>query len=834
MGRANASLSGLSTSMMRFGALSAGSIILIEREFGRFDKAIRHATSVTDTTERQFREMAEMALDASVQWNKMATDTAQAFYYLGSAGLTATEQMQAFNGTIMLSRAMGSELEETVQGLIDVVKAFGLQFSDTQAIADQLTKTVISANLHFGDLDHALAYVASTARLTNNTLAETNAMLGIMANAGIRGSMAGTTLRRAMTNLMSPTGEMSELIYELGLHVYDSMGRMRPFIEIMGEIGDKIRTLPESYRNMIFEVLFGRRAIAGQITLFNYGSKALRQYADEIANSGGMTEKVAKKQMKSFLDVMGQLWQDIRRTAITLGEQMAPALERVSARLREQIGTFREYITANSGAVLETMKWLTLIGGASLIFPPIILVLAALTRQFVGLTSAILNTAVALVKFGWGSQVMLPFLTILTTIYTIRALLQKEGLWSGVVESLMGVWDEVIAGTQDRFKTLEWLWYRFAQRVADYASAVSYDKLHGGTEGMSAFLSGWNDERTTAEMERFSKAYNAAEQQTMDAMKKSWKDDVVPAAKEIGDALSNAMDAVGESMRKDFANLIPIVQEGMEKILPASVAGEMKKAQARIAQIVDTVRDMVRIFRTEPSTIFGYFKTTGLIEFDQKMKELRKRWFEAAQAAETYGQEAGPIRAAWSGALTEMFSGSLDSIRTWKDAFVDTLKEVHSSWETTFSDLLNGTYADAITLKNIFEDMFLSILTAFNNMVAQIAAENLLYKIFGGDTTRTYGMSNLSTLLKSLLSGEQSGSYSGSVTDTSWYSPSSYDDWAAGAGTQKLAVAINVENTGTAVSLRQTSQYFNGRQYVINAVMEEYNANPSFRNALGK
>ena len=100
MSSAQMSLASLSRTFTRTGAVAVGSIALITREFGKFDKAIRHATSVSETTEEQFKAMSDMALDASVKWNKAATDTAQAFYFLGSAGLTVTEQMQAFMDTI--------------------------------------------------------------------------------------------------------------------------------------------------------------------------------------------------------------------------------------------------------------------------------------------------------------------------------------------------------------------------------------------------------------------------------------------------------------------------------------------------------------------------------------------------------------------------------------------------------------------------------------------------------------------------------------------------------------------------------------------------------------
>ena len=79
MGIANSSIMRLTRTFAKMGAVTVGSLLLIEREFGRFDKAIRHATSVSETNAEQFKQMSDMALDASVKWNKAAKATAQAF-----------------------------------------------------------------------------------------------------------------------------------------------------------------------------------------------------------------------------------------------------------------------------------------------------------------------------------------------------------------------------------------------------------------------------------------------------------------------------------------------------------------------------------------------------------------------------------------------------------------------------------------------------------------------------------------------------------------------------------------------------------------------------------
>lgn len=773
VGRVNASLASLNRTFVRFGAVALGSLTLIEREFGKFDKAIRHATSVSETTEAQFRQMSEMALDASVRWNKAATDTAQAFYYLGSAGLTVTEQMQAFNDTIMLSRAMGSELSQTVEGMVDIVRAFGLEFANSRDIADQLTKTVISSNLHFQDLDHALSYVSSTARLTNNTLAETNAMLGVMANAGIKGSMAGTVLRRAMTNLMSPTGEMAGLMYELGLRIYDDTGKMKPFIQIMGEISDKLEGVSDAYKNMVFEVLFGRRAIAGQITLFNYGSTALRKYANEIKNAGGTTEKVAGKQMKAFSEVLGQMGQEVKRAAIEIGGTLAPAIERVGNTIRSRLEIFRAYVAANREAIAETLKWTIVFGTIALIGPPVLLIFTNLVTQLGALTAA-------MIKFGVATFTN-PFVVLLLSLYTFRAIAKKEGFWEDVWSTFKSYLDKIAKYAEDKFKT-----------VAYFITQIASGRYNP------------NDPYNQFELEQFAHNWEV-----------EWGNvsDVLSASQEvIKEKAGYIADALREALAEDIPVAMGIFKKAMDGLSPK--IGEIAEA---IKKALGEVKGMYKVFMQDPKDPFGIIAWQA----EQSRKKIEEWGNELETVREILtGKDMSKIANGWREALEKMFQPMPGTGTTWGTMFVDALTDIRTAWADTIGDMLN----EGTTFKNFLENMFLSILQAFNRMVAQIMANEMLYALFGGKM----GMGTGIPRLRDFVAGVSGGS-----SRTEVLNPITPDFGSYMQSMQKaVPVAINIENNGVPVSARVAGQHWNGREYVVSVVMDEYNTNPNFRNAL--
>jgi len=841
---ANTSLQSLARTSMRVGAALIADITIIMREYGKFDKAIRHATSVSELSQAQFEQMSKMALDASVQWNKAASETAQAFYYLGSAGLTATEQMDAFNHTIMLSRAMGSDLSMTVEGLVDIVRAFGLEFENTAHIADILTKTVISSNQHFSDLDKALSYAGATAAFTNNTLEETTAMLGIMANAGIKGSMAGTVLRRALANLVSPTAAMSDLIYELGLNVYDSTGQMKPFIDIMGQISDAMAGASEEYRNMVFKVLFGVRAIGGQIALFNYGSQAIKKYADEIKNAGGVTEQVAEKQMKAFTEQLGKLYREAQRIAISLGGLLAPAIGRVAGRLIENARGMDEYIKTNSKAIAESLKWVTVIGASALLIPPLALMLTSLANQFTQLSVAMGKMVITGLSIGW--KLAGPYMVILSTLYVIRALLKKEGFWDDVVDFFVSWIDRVIDGTKEGFKKVVWLFHKNTRRMADLQSAWRYQQKHPEGDAMGPALAGWDESRTRKEWERFDRAFR----QTSDDFAKLMGDVgevVLPPLKDAGkllaDSLSNAIEATSASLKEDLGKLEGILEIGLGA-LSNVIPEPMKKAYDELKKGLDSLGLLIDAFMQE-SPFAKFYE--WLDEFNAKVRESRAKWEEAHKPIVAQTKQLGSkMGNAWNNALREMFDPTEGFIITWKDLFFDVFSNIRSEWSNTISSILDDTYEGAITFKNIIDDMINAVRRSFTKLIADLTANQLLFSLLGKNVRGLQmGTAKWGDIFR-WMSGQDRTGFEGGLSAKNFqlienpytgpYSPGSdYGiegiDYTGGLTpkTAVPAISFNLNNQTTMpVTAKPAGTSFNGKQWVVDVVLEEMRTNRGF------
>ena len=782
MRRAATSLTSLTRSFVKLGAVAVGSLFLIEREFGKFDKAIRHATSVSETTQEQFKKMSDMALDASVQWNKAATNTAQAFYFLGSAGLTVNEQLAAFNDTIMLSRAMGSELGQTVEGVVDIVRAFGLEFQNITSIADQLTKTVISSNQQFRTLSQALSYGASTARLANNTLAETTAMLGVMANAGIKGSMAGTVLRRAITNLMSPTGAMAGLIYELGVNIYDSTGKMNPFINIMGQISDQLKGTSDEYKNMVFEVLFGRRAIAGQIVLFNYGSEALQEYANSIRDAGGTTERVAGKQMKAFTEQLGRLWREIQRLAIVAGDTLAPAIERVSEALRTRVEAFRGFVEANREAVASSLRWTAALSVMLLIGGPLLLLVASLATKMVALAAVITN----------------PFIALVASLYVLRA------VWKQTSRELI----------QEARETMEALAYKQVGgagiALGSAALGASFGLMVGGAPGAGvggAVGLGLGIFEARRAKQVFQNYVETGREASID-FSKVWKE---------------AFEATKKQMQVDFSAGAGFIDTTLE-----NTGGLVGKLAGNFKEYIASIKALFGAFMAEPDVRHRKM-VERLNNLNTELREFIRASNEAASAGANFSKQTGYLADEWGNAVRAVFE-PLGRGPTWSKSFVTALDDVQSAWSSAIVNLTQ----EGSNFGDFMDNMFQGVLDAFFRMLSEIMAADLLHAIVGDKVERPFNTATTMGFIKGLL-GLDTGTARGGLqvqpsTAGQWQMPSTSGGFAAQVG----KIAINVENKGAPVNLRETGRSYNGKQLIINAVMEAYDTDPSVRDALNR
>ncbi|MBO8181117.1 MAG: phage tail tape measure protein, partial [Archaeoglobus sp.] len=325
------SLSGLQKAALVAGsALGALAVKKSIDAFASFDDALQKSIAIMGDVDEAMREkLANTAREVAKELAISHEEAARSYYYLASAGLSAAEALKAMPEVAKLAKAGALDMAEATDIATDIMTAFGQSVEDLTHINDVLIATVTKSNTNLQQLGEAMKYLAPSAHAVGWSLEEMSAAVGLLSNAGIKASQAGTYLRQVIAQLLDPTDEAKETLEKLGLTVED----VNPKTNSLADILQKLKESGASASDIM--QIFGVRAGTAVLALMDQGVPALRQFTEEVKNAGGITDKVAKTQMESFREQMNRIKSILTDIAITIGGTLAPKLEEFAGKLSE-------------------------------------------------------------------------------------------------------------------------------------------------------------------------------------------------------------------------------------------------------------------------------------------------------------------------------------------------------------------------------------------------------------------------------------------------------------------------------------------------------------------
>ncbi|MFA6768893.1 MAG: phage tail tape measure protein [Parabacteroides sp.] len=285
--------------------------------FSGFDDAMRQVQAVTSSTTEQFSALTAEARQLGADTSFTAQEAASGMRILGQAGFDANEILSAMPSTLDLSRASMTGLDTTVDIMTSTMRSFQIEASDTSLAADVMAYAANASATDVTGLGEAMKYTAPLAHQMGWTLQETAAAIGILSNAGIKGSMSGTVLRNSITRLISPTKNVVLALESYGI----SLEEVNPKTHSLAEILDVLSAKGVSAGDIM--KIFGMRAGPGMMALLNQGSTALRNLTTELDNSTGYAKKAAEEMDAGLGGAIRILKSSIEGLEITIGEDLA-------------------------------------------------------------------------------------------------------------------------------------------------------------------------------------------------------------------------------------------------------------------------------------------------------------------------------------------------------------------------------------------------------------------------------------------------------------------------------------------------------------------------------
>lgn len=327
------------------GALGTASVAAI-KVGSDFEAQMSRVQAISGATGAELENLRNQAIQLGADTSFSASEAAQGMENLAAAGFTTSEIMDAMPGLLDLAAAAGEDLAASSDIAASTLRGFGLAASDAGHVADVLAENANRTNSSVAETGEAMKYIAPLARAAGISMEETAAAIGIMANAGIQGSQAGTTLRGALSRLSKPTDDMVGVMEQLGISFYDSEGKMKSLSDQVGMLRTAMQGMTDEQKNNVLVTLYGQESLSGMLALINEGEGSLTQLTESFRECDGAAQQAATtmqdnlqgaiEQMKGSLETLGiVLYDSVSEPLKNLAQQATEAINQLTTAFQE-------------------------------------------------------------------------------------------------------------------------------------------------------------------------------------------------------------------------------------------------------------------------------------------------------------------------------------------------------------------------------------------------------------------------------------------------------------------------------------------------------------------
>lgn len=338
----------------------------------QFDKQMSdtQATLGLAKDDKQLTAIRQQARDIGATTAFSPTDVARTQSVLAKSGFNGDAILKSTESTVNLALASDLDIADAADIITNMQSAFNMPIDEIQRVADVMTKGFTSSNSNLMDFGEAMKYVAPIAEAAGASIEDTTALLGVLADNGIKGSMAGTAASAMFTRLQAPVGQAADALSELGVKTKDGKGNMLPIANILKKINGSFKTnkLGTAQQAEYLKVIFGEEAMKGAIKLIDAaGNGKLSEKHNTVTQSKGATAQIARVKVDNLdgdLKNLFSAWEDVR---IEVLDGQSSALRKLAVSATEWLTKVGAWAKANP-ALVGTLSKVTagvtaLIGG---------------------------------------------------------------------------------------------------------------------------------------------------------------------------------------------------------------------------------------------------------------------------------------------------------------------------------------------------------------------------------------------------------------------------------------------------------------------------------------
>ena len=712
-----------------------------------FDSAMSQVSAVSGATGDEFDALRDKAREMGAKTKFSAAEAAEAMNYMAMAGWKTSDMLSGIEGIMNLTAASGEDLATTSDIVTDALTAFGLSAGDSGHFADILAAASSNANTNVSMMGETFKYVAPIAGAMGYSAEDTAEAIGLMANAGIKSSQAGTSLRKILTELNGEVKISTDSLGEVVIQTSNTDGSMRSLNEILADCRATFSKLSESEQAAAAETLAGKTAMSGFLALMNAApsdiqklESAISTCSDSMGGYNGTAEKMAAVMQDNLTGQLTILKSQLQELAIAFGEILMPVIRDVVAFIqgfidklngldegtKETIAKIALFAAAAGPVLIVVGKIISAIGTIMTILPAVSGAISTVTGVFGALNAVMLANPIALV-----------IAAIVALVATFAVLWNKcdafrefwINLWTGIKDFFAGIWEgikSVFSGVVDFIRDNWQGLLLFLVNPIAGAFKLIYDNCESFREFWNNLWTGIK-EGFSAVWEGIKETCSAAWSAIKEGASAAWsaiKDTVCSAGAAISEALSKAWNSIKENTSAAWNNIREAVGNAWEHMKSAgssavsaireTVTGAWQHIKTSTLETWNSVKESV-------SSAWSNIKS----EVSESMNHMKEKVSEGWNAIkERTSSLWGGIKdhvVSIAGEMREKFSSTIASVAEAFSAKLNRMKE------TTAAGLSNIASSVSSALSGIREKVssgMSSIISglsgAFSNVVSGI------------------------------------------------------------------------------------------------------------------
>ena len=426
-----------------------------------FDTAMSQVGAVSGATGKDLDALRDKAREMGSKTKFSASEAAEAMNYMAMAGWKTSDMLSGIEGIMNLAAASGEDLASTSDIVTDALTAFGLTAADSGHFADILAAASSNANTNVSMMGETFKYCAPIAGALGFSAEDTAEAIGLMGNAGIKSTQAGTALRTIMSNLSGEVKICGSNIGEVTIATTNADGSMRDLSAILADCRTAFGGLSESEKAAAAEALVGKNAMSGFLALMNAAPADIEKVSSAIANCDGKSAEMAATMQDNLAGQLTILKSQLEELAISFGEILMPAI-------RQIVTWVQGFVDKLNGMDEGTKNTIVTIGLLAAAIGPVLIVIGKVVSAVGSIMTFIPTLIGGISSIGgglsalWGILAANPVTLVIAAIAALIAIFVAlwnncEGfrefwinLWNVIKDAAIAVWN----GLKDFFSNI--------------------------------------------------------------------------------------------------------------------------------------------------------------------------------------------------------------------------------------------------------------------------------------------------------------------------------------------------------------------------------------------